>query len=315
MSKFKRATAKNVAIKCLLIGPEGSGKTKAMLSFPALAVIDTEAGTDLFARNHAFDVLHTKSLKETVEAVNEAIKGQYESIGIDSMTPIYNTLLNAAEGAQRDGSLSAKQWGTIKRTCSKLVDALMVKAKQHVVCTAWVKDKYAKPGTVINGRTVGAQEMVTLGEMADFDKKLGHAFDFVFRMDNSNGYVARVIKARGDIWPAGKELVFTDKSFFDVLLAELGKQGVTIGTDARHDETEETAAVKDQEIFEDPIPTVAQLSDLFDEARALGLLEDLTLGAYLMRTIEGFTPQSRLTGATAVQVRTTLKQILQTPAA
>lgn len=315
MSKFQKAKPKKLALKVLLIGTEGTGKTRAALTFPSPAVIDTETGTDLFARKFDFDVFQTKSVKEAVEAVNEAMKGPYETIVLDSMTPIYNSLTSAAEGAQRDGSLSAKQWGTIKKTCSKLIDALMVKAKQHVVCTAWVKDKYAKAGSIVNGRTVGAQELISLGEIADFDKKLGHAFDFVFRMDNTNGYVARVIKARGDLWPAGKEIVFTGKAFFEVFVQALQAEGLTLGTDARNEQTEADAARTDEELFESEVPTVADLTELFDEAKAHKMIADPTLGAYIVRTVEGFTPQSRLTGAQAVQVRANLKKTLQAPAA
>lgn len=315
MSTFQRAQPKNLALKILAFGPEGTGKTRAMLSFPQLAVIDTETGTDLFARKYAFDVKHTKAITEVIAAAKDAMRGDYATIGIDSMTPIYNVLQYAAEGAQRDGSLSAKQWGTIKKSCGKLIDALMVQAKQHVFCTAWTKEKYAKPGAIVNGKTVGAQELVSLGEIADFDKKLGHAFDFVFRFDNQNGYVARVVKARGDIWPAGKELRFDNASFYDVLIAALRAEGVEIGSDARAMQSDVEAAKGDEHLFETAVPTVGELSELHTAAAEAGGDVGASLGSFVMRLYPDFAPGSRLKPEQAVKVRAALKQIAQVPAA
>jgi hypothetical protein len=98
-----------------------------------------------------------------------------------------------------------REWGVLKKEERLLMDHLYL-VPFHVVCTAWIKDEYAKPGDVINGQKVTPNELIKIGETIDFDKKAMHAFDFIFKMetDQQNRFFATCLKARGDRFKTGQ---------------------------------------------------------------------------------------------------------------
>jgi len=89
--------------KVLLIGEAGSGKTHAALTFPNPAVIDAEGSVDWFADRFKFKAVATKSYSDVRDLIRSVREGHVpcETVVIDSLTTIYNGLINAAS-AQRD---------------------------------------------------------------------------------------------------------------------------------------------------------------------------------------------------------------------
>jgi len=206
MTFTKSKTASRFA-KVLLIGDAGSGKTHAALTFPKPAVIDAEGSIDWFADRFDFVSVPTKSYKDVTALVQSVRNGQVkcDTLVIDSLTSIYNGLLNAASSERED--LRPLDWGRIKRKFSQLLDELYHQLPTHVVCVGWIKPEYAKPGDNVNGKVVGANDLVKLGETFDGDRKAMYAFDFVFRMEAKGGkHFATVVKSRSGKLTEGQRI-------------------------------------------------------------------------------------------------------------
>jgi hypothetical protein len=128
-------------------------------------------------------------------------KVECETLVIDSLTTVYNALLNAAVSARlKDGKedLRPIDWGRIKRKFSQMLDELYHKLPVNVVCVGWIKPEYAKPGSRWNGKTISENDLVKIGEQFDGDRKASYAFDFVFKILDNDGKRTRaeVIKTR-----------------------------------------------------------------------------------------------------------------------
>ena len=205
---FTKATSATRRAKVLLIGEAGTGKTHAALTFPKPAVIDAEGSSDWFADRFEFSAVNTKSYADARELVTQVRNGRVpcETLVIDSLTSIYNGLLMAASATRED--LRPIDWGRIKRKFSSLLDELYHKTDKHVVCIGWIKPEYAKPGDVVNGKSVSANDLVKVGEAFDGDKKTMYAFDFVFKIEGNDGKKTRatVIKSRSGALVAGQKI-------------------------------------------------------------------------------------------------------------
>src|SRR5580692_6596927 len=106
--------------KILLLGEAGSGKTHAALTFPSPAVIDAEGSAGWFADRFKFKSVPTKSYRDVCDLVRQVCANPdgRETIVIDSLTTIYNGLVNAAtEQRISAGSddLRPLDWSRIKR--------------------------------------------------------------------------------------------------------------------------------------------------------------------------------------------------------
>lgn len=178
--------------KVLLIGEAGVGKSHAALTFPNPAVIDAEGSADWFADRFKFVAVPTKSYSDVRDLVKSVREGRVkcDTLVIDSLTSIYNGLVNAATmERQRSGSddLRPLDWGRIKRKFSSLLDELYNQLPMNVVCVGWIKPEYAKPGDKVNGKAVSANDLVKIGETFDGDRKTQYAFDFIFKIIGNDG--------------------------------------------------------------------------------------------------------------------------------
>jgi hypothetical protein len=205
---FQKVDAAPRYAKVLLIGEAGTGKSHAALTFPKPAVIDAEGSAAWFADRFEYVAVPTKSYSEVRDLIRKVIAGQVpcETLVIDSLTSIYNGLLNATAAQRED--FRPIDWGRIKRKFSQVLDELYVEVPMHVVCTGWIKPEYAKAGTVVNGKTVSSNDLVVLGEMFDGDKKVAYAFDFIIKIVGNDGKKARavVLKSRSGKLKAGQEI-------------------------------------------------------------------------------------------------------------
>jgi len=194
-SPFQAAETVQKRLKVLVYGDSGTGKTHFALTFPKPAVIDTEQGTDLFSGRKdiaPFHVIRTKDYKEVMAAVDwiEADGGKtYETLIIDPMTVLYQVLQEAASqsgGTSRDGGLTYRHWGIIKRMINALYTRL-VNLPVHVVVTARQKADYEQKGN----------ELLKVGDKPDADRSTEYLFDIVLRLGVANGkYLAQVVKDR-----------------------------------------------------------------------------------------------------------------------
>lgn len=198
---FQKPQLGSVKAKILLVGSFGSGKTYGGLTFPRPAVIDSEGSADLYARDkdgNGFDFVWcpTKSLKDALSEIQDVMKGKVlvdgkpcETLVLDSLSSFYDTVQYAM--MRKDGAIDVQAWGLIKRQYAEFLDTLYHKVKTHVVATARVKPKFT-------GTDAKSGELLSDGEIIDCDKKVGYAFDLVFKLAVEKGKrTAKVMKTRG----------------------------------------------------------------------------------------------------------------------
>jgi hypothetical protein len=227
---FKSVAQVTLWIKLLLYGAWGSGKTYFGLGAPGkVAVIDTEGGTAFYKGMFPdFDVLTTKSYRDVLNALDwiESNPGMYQTLVIDPVTVLYETLQDAAlkarvaRKARSAGSgfdpdevdLEIKDWGQIKRRYKALMTRL-ANMRCHVIVVAREKDD-----TVMKG-----SEIVKVGVKPDAEKGTSYYFDVVVRaVVKGESRVFTVEKARGVIGqslPLGSQHI--DPTFLSMFGAAL----------------------------------------------------------------------------------------------
>jgi hypothetical protein len=186
---FKPATPISKKLKLLFYGPSGSGKTWAALTFPRVALIDAENGSDLYAGRPGippFSVLHAKRLSEVEQAVRfiQADGGKtYDTLVIDPITVAYD-VEKTAESANNSKDLGFREWARINNRMSALYTSL-TNLPAHVILIAREAPEYATRGSGLE----------RVGVKPDADKKLIYMMDFVVHFNNDHSAV--VEKSRG----------------------------------------------------------------------------------------------------------------------
>ncbi len=129
---FRKPAKKKIGLKVLIYGTYGTGKTIFGLSFPNVALIDSENGATFYENNPQFNknlrlVDNFQSFKELEDTIDD-LKDNHEEYGIetlviDSETKIYENLkevvMNVEEkrarrkgGDEDDTNLSVRSWVT-----------------------------------------------------------------------------------------------------------------------------------------------------------------------------------------------------------
>jgi hypothetical protein len=154
MAGFRKATAKQAALKIGFYGPPGSGKTFTALlvaeglarhTGKRIAYVDTEQGTDFYSksvptRQHHpdafdFDALYTRSLTEVLKEVKELDPKKYGVIVIDSITHLWEAARAAYSGKQTSiGTIPIYAWGTIKKPYKELITFLLNSPMHLLIC-------------------------------------------------------------------------------------------------------------------------------------------------------------------------------------
>jgi hypothetical protein len=198
VNPFRPAEQVEAKAKCLIYGPPGGGKTHLGLTSPGrVAVIDTEGGTAFFAARvgryslHPFDVLPTKTFAEVEAAVDYlgSNPGLYETLLIDPVTVLYETLQDAAQMRRKetnrrkgggrevdDPDLEQLDWQRIKRSYKRLMTDL-VNLPMHVMVTAREREVTEERG----------DRRVHVGWKPDAEKSTAYYFDIVLRMIEAKG--------------------------------------------------------------------------------------------------------------------------------
>lgn len=215
---FKPASQVRSFLRVLYYGGSGTQKTLSMLSFPELAVLDTERSTVLYGkRSHEFDVMHAKTISEAEQAIRWLIANPtaYKTFGWDSITPIYDIAREATLKTRKkyhpDMTMSQREWGMLARRWDVIYNLLDV-IPMHVVVTARNGLIYGKDG----------DELIVTGTKAAGDKDTPYVFDFVFETLPEGR--CRVVKSRGTDMAREGSIIPTPKwDFFAPLAAELEK--------------------------------------------------------------------------------------------
>jgi len=240
---FRPAEQVAPRVKTLVYGASGVGKTYLALTAPGrVAVIDTEGGTAFYANRvgpkglSAFDVLPTKTFAQVEAALVylRANPGQYETLVIDPVTVLYETLQDAAQDRRAEvrrnteADLEMLDWQRIKRAYKRLMTDL-VNLPMHVVVTARESD-------LTEERTTGSgrKERVKIGHKPDAEKSTPYYFDTLLRLvPVAKGREAIVEKDRTGTHELNARLLNPSfAALFDKALASEGTAARAVQSDA-----------------------------------------------------------------------------------
>lgn len=172
MATFKKAEPREAYVKLGLYGAAGSGKSLTSLLIAEgllkgtgkrIAYVDTELGTEFYARSipersvhpEAFDIdrLDTKSLMETLEAVEKIDPAIHGAVVIDSITHLWEAAKESFRGRLTSkGGIPITAWGAIKRPYKRLMALLLDGAFHVIICgregVAMAEDSDGEPQVV-----------------------------------------------------------------------------------------------------------------------------------------------------------------------
>ena len=283
---FQPAEAVQKKAKILVYGEPGVGKTWFALTFPGVALIDTEGGADLYGSRFDFDVLRTKSFGDILEAI-EAVKADHgrtwQTLVIDPISIVWQVLQDAGQQAAEaraarygrsadDVMLTPRDWGLIKRRLySAMTD--LVNLPVNVVLTAHQRDIMEMRR---DGR--GQEVAVKVGEKPDAEKKTGYWPDLVIRLVVEGGeHISIVEKDRSGLFRVGQRV---PNMGYAHLASLLGRHAT--GETVVH-ETEAIAAQRDAPIVDETVAPADEmaLADIRRLAEGMGIS-----GTRLAETIE-----------------------------
>jgi hypothetical protein len=155
----KKPEIKEKRLKMFVYGPPGVGKTVAALQFPNAVVIDTEKGTDFYAKliNQQNSVVFQSNNSDEIRTqIKELLttNHQYTTLIIDPMTQVYNAIQEKwtrifekyanSDKEKEVGDFGMRYWGKVKGEMKSL-QRLIMQLDMNVIITSHQKDVYG-PG-------------------------------------------------------------------------------------------------------------------------------------------------------------------------
>jgi hypothetical protein len=154
MNMFHKPQAQKAALKMALYGPAGSGKTFTALlvaeglarhTGKRIAYVDTEYGTAFYGQQVTertvhpeafdFDVLYTKSITQTLDAVRGLDRTTHGVLVIDSISHIWDAAIGAYTGKRtKAGTVPLRAWSCIKRPYKDLIHLLLASPVHVLIC-------------------------------------------------------------------------------------------------------------------------------------------------------------------------------------
>jgi len=179
---FEKAEKRSKKHKILLFGPEGTHKTRVALALghrkgdPAVAVIDTEYGTDHYGGEFNFLRRQTNDPDEIQTEVAKLIKdpGNIKTLIVDTFSVFYEALQNKyvelfrkreKNSAGNKGEyyvLQPRDYNPINREASSFI-RLLLQSDLNIICICQMKDAY--------------EDMKVVGQTFDGWKRLKYYFD------------------------------------------------------------------------------------------------------------------------------------------
>lgn len=199
--KAKKPAMIESRLKALFYGSAGVGKTMAAIQFPRPYIIDTEGSTNkpqYVKQIEKVDgaVLMTVDFDEMVNEVRELLttKHEYKTLVIDSLTLLYNDLLEKAE--RKVGTDFGRHYGEANKRMKQLLN-LLFRLDMNVIITSHSKNEYG-------------QNLAVLGQTFDCYKKLDYLFDLVFEIQKRGTHrVGLIKKSRIESFPDGESFPFS----------------------------------------------------------------------------------------------------------
>jgi len=199
--KAKKPAVLESRLKALFYGNAGVGKTMAAIQFPKPYIIDTEGSTNKPQYVREIEkaggaVLMTVDFDEMVNEVRELLttKHEYKTLVIDSLTLLYNDLLEKAE--RKVGTEFGRHYGEANKRMKQLLN-LLFRLDMNVIITSHSKNEYG-------------QNLAVLGQTFDCYKKLDYLFDLVFEIQKrGTTRIGVVKKSRIENLPDGEQFTFS----------------------------------------------------------------------------------------------------------
>jgi hypothetical protein len=182
-------------------GAAGVGKTMGCIQFPNSYIIDTEKGTDFYAKTIAKSnsaILQTNNPDEIREELKLLLTEihPYKTLIIDPITQVYHATQEKwtrifekyADGSKSKETqdFGVRFWGKVKSDF-KSIQRLLMQLDMNVIITAHQKDVYATG-------------MVKTGVSFDSIKGEDYLYDLIFRVErNGENLMAHKIKERAEI--------------------------------------------------------------------------------------------------------------------
>lgn len=210
--KAKKPAMIESRLKALFYGCAGVGKTMAAIQFPRPYIIDTEGSTNKPQYVKAIDrvdgaVLMTVDFDEMISEVRELLttKHEYKTLVIDSLTLLYNDLLEKAE--KKVKTEFGRHYGEANKRMKQLLN-LLFRLDMNVIITSHSKNEYGS-------------NLSVLGQTFDCYKKLDYLFDLVFEIQKrGTNRVGLVRKSRIESFPDSESFPFS----YDEIANRYGRQ-------------------------------------------------------------------------------------------
>jgi hypothetical protein len=172
-------------LKVLFYGKSGVGKTMAAFQFPKPYIIDAEGSSDKPQYIEAIKsvggaVLMTVDFDETVEEIKKLLveSHSYKTVVIDSLTLLYNDLLEKAE--RKLGNEFGRHYGEANKHMKRLLN-LLFRIDMNVIIISHSKNEYGANLSVLN-------------QTFDCYKKLDYLFDLVIEVELRGGERVGIVK-------------------------------------------------------------------------------------------------------------------------
>ncbi len=214
MAVFKKSVRHQKKLKMGIIGPSGSGKTYSSLLLARgivgekgrIAFVDSEnRSSELYSDLTDFDTTQLSekmTIDEVSDAVKSAIDGNYDILVIDTITPVWNTLLEIHEKYARQTGNSFTSWNKVTPLYNKFVDTI-VRADIHLIFTIRAKTQYE---VVVGDDKKMTPKKMGIGPV--FRQGIDYEPDITFDMHfNGESNVAMVTKSRIKVLPLGHEFI------------------------------------------------------------------------------------------------------------
>lgn len=266
VSKFSKAKSEQAFFKVGLYGKTGSGKTLTSLLWAEglaardgkrVAYIDTERGTEFYAMDipertvhpkaFDFDRLITRSLMETLEAVEGLDPKVHSVVVIDSITHLWEAAREAYTGKKMsNGGIPIQAWQGIKRPYKKLMSLFLDGNFHGIIC--------GREGVVMEEDEDGETKVV--GTRMKSEGETPHEPHVLGRMnperEKDGGYVIRVFfeKDRSGIL-TGKTYTWPKFETIEPVVKHLsGNQQGKLGTPEENAEIDAAAQQRNAEAAE-----------------------------------------------------------------
>lgn len=310
---FQKANPMQSKLKVSIYGPPGSGKTFSTLLFAEglantegkrVAFVDTERGTDFYAKHVAerqvhpeafdFDALYTRSLKAITDDIRRLNPKEHGVIVLDSITHLWDAAMDAYTGKRnRADAIPMHAWGKIKKPYKDLISWLIA-SPYHVFILGRQKNLFDQDSNTGEMQKVGVA-MKAEGETA-------YEPHICIRMEarqnpertTQSDYVAYIEKDRTGVL-SGKELHNPNFATIAPLLPLLGDVQAP-------EEDEEERIAQDSELH-----TQAEARDAKREEKSAALftaLQAKLAGAETLADVGAFAAEAKKSGRYMIDTHT-----------